>query len=57
MVAGRRGGVKKDGRKKRALEEMFGSASDSEASAFHGFEDAEVEDILFSDDDDPVTDS
>lgn len=49
--------MKKDGRKKRALEEMFGSASDSEASAFHGFEDAEVEDILFSDDDDPVTDS
>ncbi|KAI4801904.1 hypothetical protein KUCAC02_019771 [Chaenocephalus aceratus] len=44
--AGRRGGVKKDGRKKRALEEMFGSASDSEASAFHGFEDAEFTDNM-----------
>lgn len=49
MVAGR-GGVKKDGRKLSALEELFGSTSDSEASTFHGFEDAELEDILFSDD-------
>ncbi|XP_042245933.1 zinc finger protein DPF3 isoform X4 [Thunnus thynnus] len=45
-----RGGVKKDGRKLSALEELFGSTSDSEASTFHGFEDAELEDILFSDD-------
>lgn len=50
MVAGR-GGVKKDGRKPSALEELFGAASDSEASTFHGFEDAEVEDIFFSEDD------
>lgn len=57
MVAGR-GGAKKDGRKPSALEELFGNASDSEASTFHGFEDAEVEDILFSeDDDDAVADS
>lgn len=47
MVAGRR--VKKDGRKPGALEELFGSASDSEASTFYGFEDAEAEDVLFSD--------
>lgn len=40
-----------------ALEELFGSASDSEASTFHGFEEAELEDILFSDDDDAVADS
>ncbi|XP_074472410.1 zinc finger protein DPF3 isoform X4 [Sebastes fasciatus] len=53
-----RGGAKKDGRKPSALEELFGNASDSEASTFHGFEDAEVEDILFSeDDDDAVADS
>lgn len=50
MVAGR-GRVKKDGRKESALEELFCNASDSEASTFHGFEDEEVEDILFSDDD------
>lgn len=59
MVAGR-GGVKKDGRKPSALEELFGCASDSEASTFHGFEDAELEDILLSDhddDDDAVADS
>lgn len=47
MVAGR-GGVKKDGRKPSALEELFGNTSDSEASTFHGFEDTELEDILFS---------
>lgn len=53
MVAGR-GGMKKDGRKPSALEELFGSASDSEASTFYGFEDAEAEDVLFSDaDEDP----
>lgn len=52
MVAG--GRVKKDGRKPSALEELFGSASDSEASTFYGFEDAEAEDVLFSDaDEDP----
>lgn len=51
MVAGR-GGVKKAGRKLSALEELFGSASDSEASTFHGFEDADLEDILFLDNDD-----
>lgn len=51
MVAGR-GGGKKDGRKISAPEELFGSASDSEASTFHGFEDAELEDIMFSDDGD-----
>lgn len=50
MVAGR-GGVKKDGRKPSALEELFGSASDSEASTFYGFDDAELEDILFSNSD------
>lgn len=50
MVAGR-GGAKKDGRKRSTLEELFGSASDSEASTFHGFEDAELEDISFSDSD------
>lgn len=50
MVAGR-GGVKKDGRKPSALEELFGSASDSEASTFYGFDDAELEDVLFSDSD------
>lgn len=55
MVAGR-GGVKKDGRKMSALEELFGNASDSEASTFHGFEEAEL-DVLFSDDDDAVADS
>lgn len=48
MVAGR-GGAKKDGRKRSALEELFGSASDSEASTFHGFEDADLEGILLSD--------
>lgn len=55
MVAGRGGGgggVKKDGRKPSALEELFGGASDSDASTFHGFEEAELEDVLFSDDDD-----
>ena len=59
MVAGRGrggegggGGVKKDGRKPSALEELFGSASDSDASTFHGFEEGELEDVLFSDDDD-----
>ncbi|TKS76019.1 Zinc finger protein DPF3 [Collichthys lucidus] len=53
-----RGGAKNDGRKLSALEELFGSTSDSEASTFHGFEDAELEDILFSDnDDDAVADS
>lgn len=46
MVAAR--GVKKDGRKPSALEELFGSASDSEASTFYGFEDAEAEDVLFT---------
>lgn len=51
MVAGR-GGVKEDGRKLSALEELFGNASDSEASTFHGFEDADLEDVLFSDNDD-----
>lgn len=51
MVAGR-GGVKKIGRKPSALEEMFGHSSDSEASTFHGFEDVELEDVLFSEDDD-----
>lgn len=51
MVAGR-GGEKKNGRKLSALEELFGSASDSEASTFHGFEDAELEDILLSDNED-----
>lgn len=56
MVAGR-GGAKKDGRKPSALEELFGNASDSEASTFHGFEDAELEDILISDNDDAVADS
>lgn len=57
MVAGR-GGGKKDGRKLSALEELFdNAASDSEASTFHGFEDAELQDILFSDDDDAVADS
>lgn len=56
MVAGR-GGVKKDGRKISAPEELFDSASDSEASTFHGFEDAELQEILFSDDRDAVTDS
>lgn len=50
MVAGR-GGMKKDGRKPSALEELFGSASDSEASTFYGFDDAELEDVLFSDSD------
>lgn len=50
MVAGR-GGVKKDGRKPSALEELFGSASDSEASTFYGFDDAELEDVSFSDSD------
>lgn len=50
MVAGR-GGAKKDGRKRSTLKELFGSASDSEASTFHGFEDAELEDISFSDSD------
>ncbi|KAG7240305.1 hypothetical protein INR49_027116 [Caranx melampygus] len=52
-----RGGVKKDGRKMSALEELFGSTSDSEASTFQGFEEAELEDILLSDDDDAVADS
>lgn len=57
MVAGR-GGGKKDGRKMSALEELFGSASDSEASTFQGFEEAELEDVLLSDgDDDAVADS
>ena len=60
MVAGR-GGAKKDGRKMSALEELFGTASDSEASTFRGFEEAELEDILLSededDDDDAVADS
>lgn len=56
MVAGR-GGVKKNGRKPSALEELFGNTSDSEASTFRGFEDAELEDILFSDDDGAVDDS
>ncbi|KAG7509055.1 zinc finger protein DPF3 isoform X2 [Solea senegalensis] len=46
-----RGGVKKDGRKMSALEELFGNVSDSEASTFLGFEEAELEDILLSDDD------
>lgn len=50
MVAGR-GGVKKDERKMSILEELFCNASDSEASTFHGFEDKELEDIFFSDDD------
>ncbi|KAK2856395.1 hypothetical protein Q5P01_005130 [Channa striata] len=52
-----RGRAKKNGRKMSALEELFGNASDSEASTFHGFEEADLEDILFSDDDDAVTDS
>uniref|UniRef100_A0A3B4W8Y0 Double PHD fingers 3 n=1 Tax=Seriola lalandi dorsalis TaxID=1841481 RepID=A0A3B4W8Y0_SERLL len=52
-----RGGVKKDGRKMSALEELFSNTSDSEASTFQGFEEAELEDILLSDDDDAVADS
>lgn len=58
MVAGR-GGVKKDGRKMGAVEELVGNASDSEASAFHGFKEAKLEDILLRnrDDDDDVTGS
>ncbi len=55
MVAGR-GGAKKDGRKLSALEELFRDTSDSEASTFHGFEDAELQDVLFSDDDDDDND-
>ncbi|XP_028997072.1 zinc finger protein DPF3 isoform X7 [Betta splendens] len=51
-----RGGAKSRGRKTSALEELFGSASDSEASTFHGFEDAELEDILFWDDGDALAD-
>lgn len=33
------------------LEELFGNASDSEASTFRGFEDDELKDIVFSEDD------
>ncbi|XP_034382868.1 zinc finger protein DPF3 isoform X3 [Cyclopterus lumpus] len=34
-------------RKTSALEELFGDASDSEASTFPGFEDGELEDVMF----------
>lgn len=51
MVAGR-GGVKKNGMKLSALEELFGNASDREASTFLAVEVAEMEDILLSDDED-----
>lgn len=51
------GGVKREGRKTSVLEELFGNASESEASTFHGFEDGELEDIFFSDDDDGVVDT
>lgn len=42
-----------------AVEELVGNASDSEASAFHGFKEAKLEDILLRnrDDDDDVTGS
>ncbi|KAK0134987.1 Zinc finger protein DPF3 [Merluccius polli] len=54
---GRGRGKKRNGRKRSALEELFGSASDSEASTFHGFEDAELEDIFFSEDDAAFTEN
>ncbi|XP_019898407.1 zinc finger protein DPF3 isoform X5 [Esox lucius] len=54
------GGVKDEGRrrtKKKAsvLEELFGDTSESEASTFYGFEDGELEDILFSDEEDNLS--